>query len=674
MNLPNKFKYTLYIIIFISLSIITLNSLVQIYEDRNKIISKLSKFKLFSKEKHVQDKFIPVNPIVNSNKRQLPPLKYDDLITYGDEDITGAWTSHFDWNVIGLHLLLLGDGTIMSYGTYAVEKKENKEDIKENVKITLTDKFELTRDSGDHQWRHHNVQSGVDYDIWDPKKGFGKDSHTLYKRPILHDSFCSMARVLDLEKTIIVGGNIEPKDNTVDTQKATTFFDSKNKKFTKSSELNYPRWYGSLVRLDTDEFVILGGHNKKGDEKSIIPEILKKKGENEYFWYPLNGAKSEKFFGEELGDEWSYPKSYLASDGNIFGISYDKLWVLDPKDNGKIEQVGSIPLEKNGFTKVLIQENPNDPKQKSNLILGTIGAGVGSSATSVMIDKDKILNIGGWQWNDKENILNKDTIQKDPEMNMGEHNEGMAGPTNIETYSLVPDDNYINYLPSNHVNLIDISDTKKPKLKRLANMNFPRANGNSILLPNGDVFVHGGQSFKRDTYQINDKDFSVLTPEIYNVNINKWTPQKKGFFKRNYHSSLLLMPNGTILVTGGDVWNAEIFYPPYLFARNNKNKVVFAKRPVIKKLANNIEQRGDLSLEVDNADEIAKISIISAGSTTHAQNSELKYLSLDFKKENNNKISFNIPKDKKILQRGVYLIFAINSVGTPSEGKIVYLD
>ena len=30
-------------------------------------------------------------------------------------------------------------------------------------------------------------------------------------------------------------------------------------------------------------------------------------------------------------------------------------------------------------------------------------------------------------------------------------------------------------------------------------------------------------------------------------------------------------------------------------------------------------------------------------------------------------------KDKKILQSGVYLIFAINSVGTPSEGKIVYL-
>ena len=31
-----------------------------------------------------------------------------------------------------------------------------------------------------------------------------------------------------------------------------------------------------------------------------------------------------------------------------------------------------------------------------------------------------------------------------------------------------------------------------------------------------------------------------------------------------------LLQNGTILVGGGDVWNAEIFYPPYLFERKEK--------------------------------------------------------------------------------------------------------
>ena len=664
----NKFKFiNIYILFAVIISIVTLNSLIQIYEDRKKIVNKISNLQFLSKSQIDNNKFLPINPIQGTNKRQPPPLKYNDLIIQGNEDNFGAWTSHFNWNVIGIHLILLGDGTIMSYGTYGVEKREQKDDVKENVKLTLTDNLELNRDSGDFQWRHHNVHAGVDYDIWDPKKGFGANSHTLFKRPILHDSFCSMARVLDLETTIIVGGNKEPKKNSVDTQKATTFFNAKNKKFMKSTELNYPRWYGSLVRLDTDELVVLGGKDKNGHKISIIPEILKKNGANDYYWYPLEGAKSSEFFGEEVADEWSYPKSFLASDGSIFGISYNKLWRLDTKDNGKIELVGKIPLEKNGYSKVLIQQNPNNPENKSNLIIGTIGASVGSTASTVMIDKDKILNMGGWQWSDK-----KYTAENNPEMNMAQGK--MDGPTNVETYSLVPEESSGNFLPSNHTNLIDISNTKKPTIKRMANMNIPRANHNSILLPNGNVLVHGGQSFKRDTYQLNDKDFSVFTPEIYNVRTNTWKLLSKGFFKRNYHSSILLMQNGTILVTGGDVWNAEIFYPPYLFTRNKENKVVFAKRPIISEISKSINSRGNSSIVVDSADDISRISIISAGSTTHGQNSELKYLSLDFEKINNNKININIPKDKKILQKGVYLIFAINSVGTPSEGQIISLN
>ena len=33
------------------------------------------------------------------------------------------------------------------------------------------------------------------------------------------------------------------------------------------------------------------------------------------------------------GEEWSYPKFFLSSDGNPFGISYNKLWVMDKKNN-----------------------------------------------------------------------------------------------------------------------------------------------------------------------------------------------------------------------------------------------------------------------------------------------------------------------------------------------------
>ena len=71
---------------------------------------------------------------------------------------------------------------------------------------------------------------------------------------------------------------------------------------------------------------------------------------------------------------------------------------------------------------------------------------------------------------------------------------------------------------------------------------------------------------------------------------------------------------------------------------------------------------------------INKISLISTGAVTHAQASELKYLSLNFKKLSKNKISVSIPEDKNVIQNGTYLIFALNNKGVPSIGKIVMLN
>ena len=36
-------------------------------------------------------------------------------------------------------------------------------------------------------------------------------------------------------------------------------------------------------------------------------------------------------------------------------------------------------------------------------------------------------------------------------------------------------------------------------------------------------------------------------------------------------------------------------------------------------------------------------------------------------------ISFDIPENKNEIQNGIYMIFAVDSYGVPSEGKIVYL-
>jgi hypothetical protein len=144
-------------------------------------------------------------------------------------------------------------------------------------------------------------------------------------------------------------------------------------------------------------------------------------------------------------------------------------------------------------------------------------------------------------------------------------------------------------------------------------------------------------------------------------------------FRRNYHSSSLLLPNGTIFTSGGDVWNAEIFYPPYLFTKNWENKTILAEKTEITDLSNNVK-RGKSTIFSVSGEDVSRITLISTGSTTHAQGSESKFRELDFIKMPNNKVEINITPNPNELQNGTYMLFVINSKGVPSTGKIVYLD
>ena len=585
-------------------------------------------FLTYMKKKYYVQK--PVNPLdLNSQNIEIEENKIPI-----DADKIGFWSPAFDWPVIAVHSVLLPDETVMTFGSYGIKEKEEGKNISQNKKLKLTDNFELERDKGTKQWKHHDVLAGVDFVIWDPKKGIDSDSQKIFHRPIVWDAFCSVVRVFDNENVFMLGGNLEPKHGAPDTQNATSFYNIKTQKFTKGRNLNYDRWYGSIVRTAENHFIMVGGakidHHKvlTQDRVSHIPEILTTNQDGTLSWKILKEGESLELLGGMEGEEWSYPKFFLSSDGNPFGISYNKLWVMDKNNNYKILKVGEIPLVTGGISEKIIHQNPNDKEDYKELSTLTVGAPVGDKASAVMIAKDKILMIGGQQ-----------------------KGEG--------------------YSASNGTIVIDISDSFNPKIIKKESMSYPRAFADATILPTGDVFVNGGTAVYRGAYD--DTYFSNFTPEIYKSNDNIWKKMSKTNFRRNYHSTSLLLPDGRIFVAGGDAWNAQFFYPPYLFARDSKGKMIFAKRPEIEKLEKIISNRSKQIMIVDNSDEIEKISLISTGSTTHAQASELKYLSLKFKIINKNKIEFEIPKNKNIVTDGTYLIYIVSNSGVPSKGKITYI-
>jgi len=614
------------VILLISTLTVLFSSILNLYEKRSKVLNKLGILNVHGEGDHHNEKRFLVNPLKKS-KRQIPPANIKDLKINKNSDIYGQWTAPIDWNVQAVHAVLLPSGEVMTFGTFGIEKKEDK-DIRANKDLILTNGFPLERDGGSHQWHQHDINSGIDFDIWDPEKGVNDESHIFFKNPVVMDAFCSVVRIIDKNKVFIVGGNVNQSTNYPDTQHQTMLYDVQDKEFKLSKNLNYERWYGSVVITGDQKMIIFGGRDNSNGVPSIIPEIINLKSIDEG-WKPLVQSKSNDLFGNQDAEEWSYPRAYLASDGNIVGISYNKTWVMDLKDNFRVTKTGEIPLVESGISKLAIYKNPNYPnmahthKHTDYLKLLTIGSPVGTQNSTLMIDENKIIVFGGKQEGDE-------------------------------------------YSPSNRVFLIDFSNSFKPIFQELKSMKFARGNADATIMPDGNIFINGGSSSNSDL------EFSVFTPEIYNPNTQVSKIMDKAYMRRNYHSVSLLLKDGRILTAGGDVWNAEIFYPPYLFTKDVNNNTVLAKRPEIVSLKKEVKRGEKININVKG--DVSKVSLISTGSTTHSQGSESKFRNIKFKKISESKIEIKLDDNPNNIQNGNYLLFVLDSKGTPSEGEIIFVN
>ena len=86
-------------------------------------------------------------------------------------------------------------------------------------------------------------------------------------------------------------------------------------------------------------------------------------------------------------------------------------------------------------------------------------------------------------------------------------------------------------------------------------MAFPRAFHNSVILPDGKVLVTGGQF-----YAVGFTDQTPqLIPELWDPATQTFTQMAPLSIPRNYHSTAVLMPDGTVMNGGGGL--CGIFNP-----------------------------------------------------------------------------------------------------------------
>lgn len=195
--------------------------------------------------------------------------------------VRGKFGPVVNWPLIPLHVLVLPDGRLMSYGS-------------------------------DGKGR----QSGLEiYDIWDAQKGTGPESHLTLPNTTGADIFCNGQILFPAgESVLLIGG-----DRTVNgvrnwsSAKVSAFNYSTNDLTSTGRDMSRPRWYPTVTTLSNGDVLVLGGRLDP-EHFAPTPEVYRAKTG----WSVLQGATSDEAFGFK---NWDYPRAWQTSRGNLIIIS-----------------------------------------------------------------------------------------------------------------------------------------------------------------------------------------------------------------------------------------------------------------------------------------------------------------------------------------------------------------
>lgn len=204
---------------------------------------------------------------------------------------------------------------------------------------------------------------------------------------------------------------------------------------------------------------------------------------------------------------------------------------------------------------------------------------------------------------------------------------------------------------------------------KMAPMVYPRAFSNSVVLPNGQVLVVGGQTYATTFSDAN----AVLVPEL-------WDPMSGVFQQlapmqtaRTYHSTAILLNDGRVFVGGGwqcgynctpDHFNAEIMSPPYLLNSDGSA----ATRPVVTGVPATAAPGSTISVTADSP--IVSFALMRNSSVTHSVNNDQRRIPLNIQSSQpsgaGGTYTLQIPVETGTVVPGYYMLFALNAYGVPS--------
>ena len=216
---------------------------------------------------------------------------------------------------------------------------------------------------------------------------------------------------------------------------------------------------------------------------------------------------------------------------------------------------------------------------------------------------------------------------------------------------------------TNTAEIIDLNSAA-PVWRWTGSMAFRRRHLNATVLPTGEVLVTGGSS----GVTFNDVTAPVHAAEMWNPATGLWRTLASNAVNRVYHASSILLPDGRVLHSGSgdagpDQRTGELFSPPYLFK---------GARPVITGAPQGVGYGTSFRVTTSEAADIAKVSLIRLGSTTHSFDMNQRFQWLSFTRTTGG-LTISALTSRNRTPPGHYLLFILNRNGVPSVAKIVKL-
>ena len=234
---------------------------------------------------------------------------------------------------------------------------------------------------------------------------------------------------------------------------------------------------------------------------------------------------------------------------------------------------------------------------------------------------------------------------------------------------------YDGSVPTSNAHIVTVGNTpgSTASVQRIANMNYPRAFHNSVILPTGQVVIIGGLSYAR----VFTDDTAVMYPELFDPKTLTFTKLAPMSVARAYHSIALLLPDGTVFAGGGGLcgkgcavnhFDAQILKPPYLFDGAGN----LAPRPQIISSSPTTDVKIGARFSVTTNGPVTSFSLVRFSSVTHSINTDQRRVPLTPISTNGNTYTLQTPNEPGIVVPGSWMLFAVNGKGVPSEGRIMY--